>query len=119
MGFNSDAIQHISPTADLPDSGAVIHYLLDRLIDEAALCLAEEVIGGADELDLAMVLGTGFPPFRGGPLRYADSIGLPGIVERLQERADSGEPCSPCDALVARAKDGGEFHTEEGEVARI
>ncbi len=110
--FNADVTREIPQTNDLPESLSVIHYLLDRLIDEAARCLEEGVVASADELDLAMVMGTGFPPFRGGPLRYADSIGIPGIVERLQERADSGEACAPCAHLIEIGKEGREFHCE-------
>lgn len=54
------------------------------MVDEAARCLEEKVVRKAREIDLCMVMGLGFPPFRGGLLRYADSIGLPCVIERLR-----------------------------------
>ncbi len=55
------------------------------MIDEAARCLAEKVVRKPRDIDLALVLGIGFPPFRGGLLRYADDLGIDYIVERLDE----------------------------------
>lgn len=46
------------------------------MINEAARCLEEQVVARPDDVDLGMIMGTGFPPFRGGLLRFADS-GLP------------------------------------------
>ncbi len=43
------------------------------MVNEAARCLEEKIVEGAGDIDFAMVMGTGFAPFRGGPLRYADS----------------------------------------------
>src|SRR5687768_1794660 len=51
------------------------------MINEAARCLEEGVVESAADVDLAMVMGTGFAPFRGGPLRYADSLGLPKVAD--------------------------------------
>ena len=55
------------------------------MINEASLILDEKIVASAAELDLAMIMGTGFPPFRGGLLRYADSLGVPYILARLDE----------------------------------
>lgn len=59
------------------------------MINEAALCLQEGVVRSARDVDMAMVMGTGFPPFRGGLLRHADSIGIPIVVDRLARLADA------------------------------
>jgi hypothetical protein len=58
-----------------------------------------------------MVLGTGFPPFRGGPLRYADTVGLRRIVSFL---AGSGNArWKPCDLLARLAEEGSTFQALE------
>lgn len=57
--------------------------VLLTMINEAARCLDEGVVESAAYLDMAMIMGTGFPPFRGGPLRYADELGLPYIRSQL------------------------------------
>ena len=54
------------------------------MVNEAARILEDGIVRTAGEVDLGMIMGTGFPPFRGGLLRYADSVGLTRIVERLE-----------------------------------
>lgn len=60
------------------------------MINEAAYALQEEVVASPTELDMAMIMGTGFPAFRGGLLRYADTLGSSSIVEMLARYADVG-----------------------------
>jgi 3-hydroxyacyl-CoA dehydrogenase/enoyl-CoA hydratase/3-hydroxybutyryl-CoA epimerase len=63
--------------------------LIDRLIlvlvNECVACLRERVAEDADLIDAAVIFGTGFAPFRGGPLTYARSRGVQAVVSRLQE----------------------------------
>ena len=63
----------------------VVDRMVMAMINEASLIVDEKIVRSAGELDLAMIMGTGFPPFRGGLLRYADSMGLRNVVSRLQE----------------------------------
>jgi len=80
------------------------------MINESAHCLDEGVVSDADMLDLAMVFGAGFPPFRGGPLRYADSLELPRVESRLNAlRAERGERFRPAERIVRMAASGGSF----------
>ncbi len=89
--------------------------ILDRcilgMVNEAARCLSEKVVGSAADLDLAMIMGTGFPPFRGGLARYADARGLGSIVERLSELEKIvGPRFAPSEALVVLSKTGRGFY---------
>jgi 3-hydroxyacyl-CoA dehydrogenase/enoyl-CoA hydratase/3-hydroxybutyryl-CoA epimerase len=63
--------------------------IIDRCIlmmaNEAAKCLEENVVKNASYLDMAMIMGCGFPPFRGGVLKYVDSCGIENVVKKLQE----------------------------------
>ena len=65
--------------------------LLDRLIlvlvNECTACLRERVVEDPDLLDAAVIFGTGFAPFRGGPLAYVHSRGVDAVVARLEELA--------------------------------
>ncbi|HET9108431.1 MAG TPA: 3-hydroxyacyl-CoA dehydrogenase NAD-binding domain-containing protein [Steroidobacteraceae bacterium] len=65
--------------------------LVDRmilaLVNECAACLRERIAEDADLIDAAVIFGTGFAPFRGGPLAYARSRGVAAVVERLDELA--------------------------------
>lgn len=67
------------------DARNAVERMIFAMVNEAAVILEERIVGSAGELDLAMIMGTGFPPFRGGLLRYADSLGLPYILARLDE----------------------------------
>lgn len=63
----------------------IIDRCMLTMVNEAAKCLEENVVKNAAYLDMAMIMGTGFPAFRGGVLRYADSYGIENVVKRLQE----------------------------------
>jgi 3-hydroxyacyl-CoA dehydrogenase/enoyl-CoA hydratase/3-hydroxybutyryl-CoA epimerase len=80
----------VSPHA--ADARSAVERMLLAMINEAVLILDEKIVASAQELDLAMIMGTGFPPFRGGLLRYADSLGLPYILARLDELSSSAGP---------------------------
>ncbi|HSP34832.1 MAG TPA: 3-hydroxyacyl-CoA dehydrogenase family protein, partial [Thermoanaerobaculia bacterium] len=67
------------------DAKNVVERTILAMINEAAMILDEKIAGSAEELDLAMIMGTGFPPFRGGLLRYADTLGSQSIVNRLDD----------------------------------
>jgi 3-hydroxyacyl-CoA dehydrogenase len=56
------------------------------------LCLLEGIARTPADVDLAMVMGTGFPPFRGGLLRYADTLGLGEVVQRMDRLANQTDP---------------------------
>ena len=72
-------------------SGEAPADLIDRLIlvlvNECVACLRERVVEDADLVDAAVIFGTGFAPFRGGPLTYARARGIPAVVARLTELA--------------------------------
>jgi 3-hydroxyacyl-CoA dehydrogenase / enoyl-CoA hydratase / 3-hydroxybutyryl-CoA epimerase len=93
------------------DAKAVVERMLLAMINEAALILDEKIVASAAELDLAMIMGTGFPPFRGGLLRYADSLGVPYIVARLDDLSlKHGKRFIPSPPLRRLAERGGKFY---------
>ncbi len=67
------------PPADLQDR------LVLQFLNETVACLREGIVADADLLDAGMIFGTGFAPFRGGPLHYARERGIDVILERLAE----------------------------------
>jgi 3-hydroxyacyl-CoA dehydrogenase/enoyl-CoA hydratase/3-hydroxybutyryl-CoA epimerase len=80
------------------------------MVNEAAFCLADGVVPEPAKLDLAMIFGTGFPPFRGGPLRYADARGLQAVVDSLKRlEQQHGGRYTPAPELVERAGAGRSF----------
>ncbi len=81
-----------------------------RLVNEAARCVEEKVVDSPEDADYGMILGTGFAPFRGGPLRYAEHFGLNKVVDELERLAQSEEKFSPCEILKKHASDGTKFY---------
>jgi 3-hydroxyacyl-CoA dehydrogenase/enoyl-CoA hydratase/3-hydroxybutyryl-CoA epimerase/enoyl-CoA isomerase len=61
----------------------IVHRMMLPMIIEAARCLEDGIVNTAIEVDMGLLLGLGFPPFRTGALKYADSVGL----KKLQEEA--------------------------------
>ncbi|HEY9423014.1 MAG TPA: 3-hydroxyacyl-CoA dehydrogenase NAD-binding domain-containing protein, partial [Thermoanaerobaculia bacterium] len=98
----------IQPRVSNPNPGVIADRMVLPMVNEAARCLEEGVVRTASELDLSLIFGTGFPPFRGGLCRWADQEGLGGIVATL-ERLESAvsERFRPSEALRATAGAGG------------
>jgi 3-hydroxyacyl-CoA dehydrogenase/enoyl-CoA hydratase/3-hydroxybutyryl-CoA epimerase len=81
------------------------------MVNEAARCLEEKVVSKAGEVDFGMVMGTGFAPFRGGPLAYADSLGAAKVVEDLKSLVVAAGPqYEPCALLIDMAATGKKFY---------
>jgi 3-hydroxyacyl-CoA dehydrogenase / enoyl-CoA hydratase / 3-hydroxybutyryl-CoA epimerase len=79
--------------------------ILDRtllvMVNEAARVLEDGIVATPGEVDLAMITGTGFPPFRGGLLRWADSLGMDTVRRRLQQlEAAHGVRFAPARMIV-------------------
>ena len=72
-----------------PDAMDIRRRLILPMINEAARILEDGIAASAADVDLAMIMGTGFPPFRGGLLRFADAVHPRAVLDRLQtlERA--------------------------------
>jgi 3-hydroxyacyl-CoA dehydrogenase/enoyl-CoA hydratase/3-hydroxybutyryl-CoA epimerase len=95
------------------------HLTLDTLssrmvllmINEAARCLEERIVTAPEDVDFAMIMGTGFAPFRGGPLRCADSIGAANLVKQMDAFVKAGAPhFTACALLRDLAKQGAKFY---------
>jgi 3-hydroxyacyl-CoA dehydrogenase/enoyl-CoA hydratase/3-hydroxybutyryl-CoA epimerase len=96
--------------SELTDQQVVDRAIL-VMVNEAARCLEEGVIETPHYLDLAIIYGTGFPPFRGGLLRYADQRGVDRVADTLDELSKRhGERVVPCDLLVRMREEGKQFY---------
>ncbi len=90
----------------------VLKRMIYTMINEAARCLEEGVADRPQTVDIGMIMGTGFPPFRAGLLRYADSIGPDNIVKTLYELQKSlnAERFKPCGYLINMVKNRRSFY---------
>ena len=76
------------------------------MVNEAARCLEEKVVASPEDADYGMLLGTGFPAYRGGPLRFAQHFGLKRVVSELERFARTDDKFTPCDLLQQHARSG-------------
>ena len=116
IGVNKDILQLQSSNAEKQlDDQTIEDRAILIMINEAARCLEEGVVDNAGYLDMAMVMGTGFPPFRGGLMRYADEIGIHRIITRLgQLQKEYGERFAPCELFAAMANKKESFYANGG-----
>lgn len=89
----------------------IIDRMLARAINEAAYMIQEGICDRPQDMDLAMIYGTGFPPYRGGILRYADKWGIKNVYEKLLElEKQHGPRFTPCPLLAEMASKGESFY---------
>jgi 3-hydroxyacyl-CoA dehydrogenase / enoyl-CoA hydratase / 3-hydroxybutyryl-CoA epimerase len=88
------------------------HRLIFLMVNEAARCVEEKVVDSPEDADYGMILGTGFAPFRGGPLRFAEHCGLKETVDELERLARTERKFTPCEILKMHVRDGTKFHTK-------
>ncbi len=83
------------------------------MLKEAVLCLQEKIVRRPRDVDAGLIFGTGFPPFRGGLLRYADNLGAQVCVDKMKELTKQcGERFQPPKLLLEKAEKGGSFYDE-------
>jgi 3-hydroxyacyl-CoA dehydrogenase len=91
----------------------IIDALLSLGINEAALMIEEGICDRPQDMDLAMIYGTGFPPYRGGILRYADKWGLNNVYQKLIGlEKQYGNRFKPANLIKKMAETGKTFYQE-------
>ena len=104
----------LAPARGSSDPEALAERLVLPMVQEAAVCLEEGVVEGPGAIDLALILGAGFPAFRGGLCRWADELGLEPVIGKLDRLArEVGARHRPAAALRRFAAAGG-FYAATG-----
>jgi 3-hydroxyacyl-CoA dehydrogenase / enoyl-CoA hydratase / 3-hydroxybutyryl-CoA epimerase len=84
------------------------------MVNEAARTIEEKVVEAPEDVDFGMIMGTGWAPFRGGPLRFADHLGIATVVSRLNNLRDRVAPYfQPCSLLSDMANRGASFYPQK------
>lgn len=87
------------PTGTTSADGQIVERLMLAFVNEAARCLADGVVEDPELIDGGVIFGTGFAPFRGGPLNYARERGIDDVVASLEAlTARFGERYTPSSA---------------------
>jgi len=110
-GARASAGQHVP----IPQDEMVRRCVL-AMVNEAARCLQEGILRSVRDGDVGAVFGIGFPPFRGGPFRYVDTVGASTIVRQLQELNTRHPPrFEAAEILLEMASSGKTFYPTEGK----
>jgi 3-hydroxyacyl-CoA dehydrogenase/enoyl-CoA hydratase/3-hydroxybutyryl-CoA epimerase len=89
----------------------VVERCVYPLVNEAIRCLEEGIVRSARDADVGAVFGLGFPPFRGGPFRFADAFGPAALASRLESLASKlGARFEPAPLLREKAANGARFY---------
>lgn len=109
---NTDIYKYFGgPNRTNPDMETAQTRMALMMINEAAYCLQEGILRSATDGDLGAILGLGFPPFLGGPFRYADQLGAANLVEKLNALTkEFGPRFKPAPILTEKAKNNETFH---------
>jgi 3-hydroxyacyl-CoA dehydrogenase/enoyl-CoA hydratase/3-hydroxybutyryl-CoA epimerase len=100
------------------NDGDLRDRLVLSMVNEAARTIEERVVDAPEDVDFGMIMGTGWAPFRGGPLRFADHLGIATVVSRLNNLRDRIAPYfEPCPLLADMANRGTSFYSQKKTIA--
>jgi len=95
----------------------IIARLMIPMVNEVIRCLEEGVVDTAAEADMGLIYGIGFPPFRGGAIRYLETLGLNNFITMADSYAHLGEIYQVTDGLRNMAKTGQSYFTTDVKTA--
>ena len=110
---DSTTLEVIKPVVDASkafDDQEIIDRMMLTLCNETVRCLEDNIVATPAEADMAMIMGIGFPPFRGGPCRYIDQVGVSEFVALCDKYAHLGKAYEAPELLKQMAKDGKTFY---------
>lgn len=88
----------------------IVERMMLPMIFESARCLEEKIVETQVEVDMGLLLGIGFPPFRVGALRYADSLGISNLIETSKKYNSIGQMYEPTAGIKVMAAEGSTYY---------
>lgn len=104
--------QHCADKKDFSKE-EIIARMMIPMVNEVVRCLEEGVVDTAAEADMGLIYGVGFPPFRGGAIRYLETLGLDNFIAMADQYAHLGEIYQVTDGLREMAKSGKSYFTTD------
>jgi len=101
------------------DPSRLVERMVLPMVNEAARCLEERIVAHPGQLDLAMIMGTGFPPFLGGLCRWADGLGGKQVLAGLERLAETVGPRFQPSPALRRAMAAGGFYAFDWRASRV
>jgi enoyl-CoA hydratase/long-chain 3-hydroxyacyl-CoA dehydrogenase len=109
-------LQQLQAGADkeaIPSEEDIQMRVMSRFVNEAVHCLQDDIIASPTDGDIAMIFGTGFPPFSGGPFRWIDAFGAQNLVDVMHRYGDAkGVQFTPAQLLIDHANANTKFHSK-------
>jgi 3-hydroxyacyl-CoA dehydrogenase/enoyl-CoA hydratase/3-hydroxybutyryl-CoA epimerase/enoyl-CoA isomerase len=96
---------HCSDKKDFSNEETIARLMIP-MVNEVVRCLEEGVIASAAEADMGLIYGLGFPPFRGGAIRYLETLGLDNYIAMADKYAHLGEYYQVTNGMREMAKSG-------------
>jgi 3-hydroxyacyl-CoA dehydrogenase/enoyl-CoA hydratase/3-hydroxybutyryl-CoA epimerase len=90
----------------------IANRLMFLMVNESARCLEEKIVASPEDADYGMIIGTGFPVWRGGPLRFAENVGIKNVVDEMESLARTNEKYVPCNLLREHAQKKTKFYAD-------
>jgi len=108
-----DLVKTVQPNGqkDFTDEEIVDRHMIPMII-ETVRCLDEGIVETAAEADMGLIMGVGFPPFRGGALKYADTVGLKTILEKCEQYKHLGKLYEPTESMKKMAAEGKTYYAK-------
>lgn len=100
-----------NPQSPIQNPQSLVDRLLFPMLLEATRVLEEGIVADARDVDLALILGIGFPPHRGGLFFWADVVGAADILKRLEPFKPLGERFEPTAMLLEKVQEAGKFYS--------
>ena len=117
---SSTAALSAAPASSSATASLIVDRLLLLMLNESCHLLSARVVPSPASIDLALILGTGFPPYTGGLLHWADWLGVAVCLQRLRVlRKRYGERYRECSELKRRAEAGERFFPERPDARRL
>jgi 3-hydroxyacyl-CoA dehydrogenase/enoyl-CoA hydratase/3-hydroxybutyryl-CoA epimerase/enoyl-CoA isomerase len=107
----ADFLQDLGIGSDdsISDTEIIDRMMLPMLM-ESSRCLEDNIVETPMEVDMGLIYGLGFPPFRGGIFRWADNVGLNEIIQRAENHNALGKVYEPTEQIRKMAQEGQLFH---------
>ena len=108
-----ELIKSVQPNGakDFSEEEIVDRHMLPLII-ETVRCLDDGIVETPAEADMGLVMGIGFPPFRGGALKYVDTLGMKTILEKCAKYAHLGKLYEPTASMKKMAAEGKNYYTK-------
>ncbi len=92
------------------DKDQIVERMMIPMIIETARCLEEKIVETPNEADMGLILGIGFPPFRGGALKYADALGMQNVIDMAAKYSHLGKLYEPTERMREMAANGETYY---------